>query len=206
MAHSLPAVSDPRSDSTPLVAGLCAREAWAERELLVQYTSMVERVVLRITGSTDADLEDGVQEVFVRICKRIATLRDPNALPGFVKQTAVFVARECLRSRRRKRWLHFFSPESLPENATNHADDRVHSAARSVYRIVDSFGDDDRILFLLRHVEGMELTELAEVCDTSLSTVKRRLKDAEQRFSVRASACPDLLPWMEGSDKWTSTR
>ena len=39
-----------------------------------------------------------------------------------------------------------------------------------------------RLLFVLRHVEGLELTELAEVVGCSLATVKRRLSRADQRF------------------------
>ncbi len=56
---------------------------------------------------------------------------------------------------------------------------------------------EERVVFSLRFLEGMELQEIALACDTSLSTVKRRLKDAQQHFSARARKHPALLPWLE---------
>jgi RNA polymerase sigma-70 factor (ECF subfamily) len=42
-----------------------------------------------------------------------------------------------------------------------------------------------RLAWMLRHVEGCELTELAEQCGCSLSTVKRRLTRAERQLQAQ---------------------
>lgn len=191
-----------RATSRELVRGLAAREVWAERALLESYTAHVERVVARITGDTSADLDDRVQEVFIRVMDKLGGLRDPESLPGFVTQVAVFVAREALRSKRRRSWLRFFAPEELPEVHAPAASDEVASAMAAFYRLADRLDHDERIAFLLRHVEGMELTEVADACDVSLATVKRRLASAERLFKERAADVPDLEPWMNGSRKW----
>jgi RNA polymerase sigma-70 factor (ECF subfamily) len=186
--------------SRELVAGLIAGEDWAERKLLECYTQHVERILARITGQLD--LDDRVQEVFVRVLDRASSLRDPDGLPGFVTQVAVFVAREALRARRRKRWLVLVAPDELPDRPDTSPSDEARWAMKAFYEIVDGFDADERIPFVLRHVEGMELTEVAEACGVSLSTVKRRLAAAESRFRERATDAPDLAPWVARSSKW----
>jgi RNA polymerase sigma-70 factor (ECF subfamily) len=191
-----------RPTSRELTAGLLGGEAWAERELLERYTRHVERVVARITGDTSADLDDRVQEVFVRVVGRLASLRDPDSLPGFVTQIAVFVAREAIRARRRRRWLAFLAPADLPETEAPVASDEIRGALDAFYELVERLDPDPRIVFLLRHVEGMELAEVASACDVSLATVKRRLSEAEREFKARAAAVPELEPWLAGRSKW----
>jgi RNA polymerase sigma-70 factor (ECF subfamily) len=191
-----------RPTSRELTAGLLGGEAWAERELLERYTRHVERVVARITGDASADLDDRVLEVFVRVVGRLASLRDPDSLPGFVTQIAVFVAREAIRARRRRRWLAFLAPADLPETEAPVASDEIRGALDAFYELVERLDPDPRIVFLLRHVEGMELAEVASACDVSLATVKRRLSEAEREFKARAAAVPELEPWLAGRSKW----
>jgi RNA polymerase sigma-70 factor (ECF subfamily) len=47
---------------------------------------------------------------------------------------------------------------------------------------MDRFPENERAAFILRFVEEMELTEVAEACAVSLSTARRRIRRAEQRF------------------------
>lgn len=194
----------PSEHGTPaareLVVGLAARDAAAERELLDRYTVHVERVIARITGRLDVD--DLTQEVFIRVVARITKLRDPDSLPGYVTQVAVFVAREALRARRRKRWLVFLAPTALPEVHAPAASEDVKSAIDAFYRLVDRLEPDERISFLLRHVEGLELTEVADACGISLATTKRRLAAAERLFKAHAEGVPDLETWLARSPKW----
>ena len=65
---------DRTASARDLVAGLVAREDWAERELLERYTRHVERIIARITGRLDID--DQVQDVFLRVTERVSSLRD----------------------------------------------------------------------------------------------------------------------------------
>lgn len=201
--HAVPPTTELASCQA-LLTGLVARQAWAERELLVRFTARVERVITRITGDVSADLDDRVQETFVRVLERVHLIRDADSLPAFVTRVAVNVARESLRARRRRRWLSFFGPADVPEAAAPVASDDVRGAYLAFYRVVDTLGEDERIVFVLRHVEGMELREVGEVVGLSLATVKRRLAEAQRTFLARASVVPDLEDWLSGSRKWST--
>jgi RNA polymerase sigma-70 factor (ECF subfamily) len=48
----------------------------------------------------------------------------------------------------------------------------------------------------------MDLGEVAESCDVSISTVKRRINRAETRFTAIARRYPVLREWIERGDRW----
>jgi RNA polymerase sigma-70 factor (ECF subfamily) len=191
----------PAADTTELAEGLRQGEAWAERALLEQHTAHVERILTRILGMP-ADLDDLVQEVFLRAFQRVEELRDPRALRGFLTAIAVFVAREAIRARRRRRWLVLLPPEETPEIAASAASPETIAAMRAFYDVMRTLDPDARIAFTLRFVEGMELTEIAGACGVSLSTIKRRLKAAEADFTERARADEALATFFEEGTRW----
>jgi RNA polymerase sigma-70 factor, ECF subfamily len=186
--------ASPESDLAELVRGLREGLSWAERVLLADYTGAVRRVLARILGPT-SDLDDLVQEVFIRVVDKVADLREPAAFRGFVTGVAVFVAREAIRKRRRRRWLTFFAPEDLPEPAAANETESVE-ALKAVYAILDTLAEDLRIPFALRFLEGMPLLDVALATGCSLSTAKRRVAEAETLFRLRATAHPSLVPWL----------
>ena len=56
---------------------------------------------------------------------------------------------------------------------------------------------DDRLSFTLRHLEGLELTEVAETLKMSLSTAKRRIWRAEEEFRRACEKDRDLRACFE---------
>ena len=184
-----------------LLEGLGERAPWAERLLVQRYAAVVERILSRILGST-AELDDLAQEVFVRVFDRVALLRDPQALGGFVSSITVFVAREAIRAKRRRWWLSLFAADQPPEVELSGVDPVAREAVRAFYEVVGKLPDDERIAFCLRYVEGMELSEIAAACETSLSTLKRRLRDAERRFSRLAGTRAELSDLMREGSRW----
>lgn len=183
-------------DVVALVRGLRDGLPWAERALLADHTAHVRRVLARILGPT-AELDDLVQEVFIRVLDKIADLREPAAFRGFLTSVAVFVSREALRKRRRRSWLTFFAPEDLPEPVIAKEGEPLE-ALKAVYVILETLGEDLRIPFALRFIEGMALLDVAAATGCSLATAKRRLSDAEAVFRARAAAQPALAPWLGG--------
>jgi RNA polymerase sigma-70 factor, ECF subfamily len=188
-------------DPEELVRGLKAAEPKAERALLHAESAHVERMLTRILGFC-AELDDLTQEVFIRAFARIAELREPESLRAWLSSIAVFVAREAIRRKRRRRWLMFLPTPEAPEPAASVASFEARSALRVFYEVLDGFAADERIAFTLRFVEGMELTEVAEACQVSLATIKRRLKRASDDFYLRGRARAELVDWFEEGSRW----
>lgn len=190
-APSALAILDEHAEVEQLVRGLQAGRAWAQRALLEDHGSYVERVLTRILGR-HSELEDLVQEVFIRALTRVNQIDDPRGLRSWLAAFAVFVARETLRKQRRRRWLSFSPPEELPELVAPTASPELMNAYHAFYSVLNQLDVDLRIAFALRWVEGMELTEVAALTDVSLATAKRRLKSARERFEVAAAKNPFL--------------
>jgi len=167
---------------------------------LETHARFVERIIVRVIGDV-RNLEDHVQEVFVRVFARTSEIRDPGALKAYVTSVAVFVAREVLRKRRRHAWLRFFAPEELPEPAAA-TDPESREALLAVYRVLSEMDEDERISFALRYIEGMDLAQVAAATGRSLATVKRRLMRAEEVFVARCRDDETLRPWLEAGSRW----
>lgn len=191
-------------DDAALVQGLLADNAGAKAAFFSRYSRDVERLITHLIG-LDRELADILQEVFVQALSSIRSLRDPAKLKPWLLHIAMNSARRTLRNRGRRAWLRFFvdaeeeahSALSAPEH-----DFDGRETLRAVYQILDRVPADERIAFALRHIDGMELSEVASACAVSLATIKRRIERADQRFLKLAKQHPLLAAWVEGSSRW----
>jgi RNA polymerase sigma-70 factor (ECF subfamily) len=154
------------------------------------------RGILRRSIGPDAEVEDAVQEVFLRFFRQIGGLRDPGALRPFLIGITLHVAGTALRRRRLRRWLRLTADGDLPERAGAAADGDARAALRRLYAMLDRLDDAGRLLFVLRHFEGLELTELAEAQGTSLATVKRRMTKVTARVLAMIERDPVLAEYV----------
>jgi RNA polymerase sigma-70 factor, ECF subfamily len=190
-------------DDASLVAALRGGHPAALAAFHDRYAKHMLRVLVRILGQ-DADLEDVLHEVFVRALGSLASLRDPACLTPWMVKVAVLTARTCLQRRQRGRWLRFHAPEDLAEEdlARYEQDWSSKAELRLTYELLDRLPAEERIVFALRYIAEMELLELAEACDVSLATAKRRLKRAETRFLALVRGQPRLRHWIEKGGRW----
>lgn len=179
-----------------LVEGLRARQPAALEVFHERFSGQVLRLLGRVLGA-ERDLADVHHDAFVRALGSLDSLRDPNALSAWVTSVAVFAARTCIQRRVRRRWLLFFAPEDLPSVVAPAADGEAREALRATYRALERLPADERIAFALRRIDGMELTEVAAACGTSLATIKRRLVRAETSFVAAARSEPALEAWLD---------
>jgi RNA polymerase sigma-70 factor, ECF subfamily len=193
-------------DEAAWVEALRARKPAAIAAFHDRYAERILRILVRILGH-DRDLQDVQHEAFVRALGSIDQLRDPSCLTQWITSVAVLTARTCIQRRQRRRWLIFFAPGELPTGIGPSVDwsPETLEALRATYRLFERMPTDERILFALRYVEGMELSEIAGACGSSLATVKRRLARAERRFAALARLDPALCDRVERGGRWTAS-
>jgi RNA polymerase sigma-70 factor (ECF subfamily) len=176
----------------------------AASELVRRYGPYVERVLARILG-VDGELPDLLHDVFVNALDSIDSLKNPSMLKEWLRGVTVFVARGCLRRRRRRQWLVFRRSEDLPDVPSDLMPSDAGDALARTYRALAKLPADERIVFALRFVAEMELTEVAQACQVSLATIKRRLERAQTRFTAVGRQDPVLKEWIEGGARWSTT-
>lgn len=185
-----------------IVAALRAGQAAGGAALYDRYHEHVRRVLVRLLGPS-ADLGDLVQDVFISAIDSIERLEDPNALRSWIAGIAVFRARAEFRARARRRFFPLFGGDELPEVPAVDPGPEITETVRATYGVLDRMASDDRIVFVLRYIERMELSEVAEACQVSIATVKRRIARAQKRFAAIAKHHPALDDWLRGGNTWT---
>jgi RNA polymerase sigma-70 factor (ECF subfamily) len=188
-------------DDVALVEGFRRGEPGARAALYERYADHVHRVLYRVMGF-DRDLADLHHDVFVRAIGSIDRITEPAALKGWLTSIAVHVAHTTITRRKRRSWLRFLPWEELPEGEAAVASGEVMDALRTTYGVLDALPAEERIAFALRFIDGMELTEVAAACGTSLATIKRRLVRATARFETEARKHPVLETWLQGGTRW----
>ncbi len=191
-------------DDPAIVRGVRAGEPWARAALFDRCAPIVERIVRRIVGHHRDEVADVVHDAFVHALAAIGQLRDPEALISWMQTIATHVACKAIRARRARSWLFFWDPSELPDRPVDGVDPHLTEACRRTYAILDRLPVDERAAFALRFIEGLDLERVAELCDVSLSTIKRRLARAETRFTAAARCDEVLSTWLEEGDRWAA--
>lgn len=167
------------SDET-LVARVRAGDDAAFRLLYRRHARYVASVVVRICGD-DGELDDIVQDTFVRVSQRIDTLRDPARVRPWAVTIAVRITTERLQRRRKRGRLR----QAVTAHHPQMSDPRDRVRVDELYAALDQVPPKYRVPWVLNRVEGQGLEAVAEACDVSLATVKRRIAEAQRRLDRR---------------------
>lgn len=135
----------------------------------------------RICGAIALDAgDDALQEAMVAIARNLGALREPAALRGWARRIAV---REAVRAGRGGRTVPV-DPSTL--------DPRVvvpdGTTAVEVRAVLAGLAPEQRAVLVLRHLDGLDETEMAEVLGVARGTVKSRLHRARAAFRERWTA------------------
>ena len=142
------------------------------------HAGFVASVALRVLGRP-SEVDDLVQDVFLRAIPRIAALRDPSAVRGWLAVITARLARRRLRGRRWKIWLGIGEDHDYTQLADRAASPEDRALLAELYSALDRLPVQQRVAWTLRHAEGMQLADVAGACDCSLATVKRWIGAAE---------------------------
>lgn len=188
-----------------LVQAIRAGNPIAMAEFHDRFALPVQRILWSIMGP-DHELADLHHDVFVRALQSIDSLSEPEALAGWMNTIAVHTARSAIEKRiSRRRWSVLGFPE-VDQGASSPDPVRqldAREALRAIHALMERLPVPERIAFALRFLEDLELTEVAEACEVSLATIKRRLARAEARFTTLAFRSPALVDLLQqGSPRW----
>ena len=161
-----------------------------------RYAELVRSVLRGVLGA-DAAIEDLLQDVFVAVLRGIDTVRDGARLRGFLIGVTVRLAVLELRRRKIRRWVTLSPDGSVPDPPIPPRDVEGREALRSFYRILDQMATRRRLAFVLRHVHGLEMLEVAEALGVSESTAKREAARGKEQVTRLAMRDPALQHYLE---------
>jgi RNA polymerase sigma-70 factor (ECF subfamily) len=160
----------------------------AFNRIVLAYRKRVLCTVARLIGRPD-DVEDVVQEVFVRLYLSLGRLRSPQAFEAWLNRIVANTSCDYLRRRKRVHEVNLSDLGEGQAQAAIHAaasqctaEDRHQARLRDrVDFILASIPAKDRVLLALKEIDGMSLKDLEEVYGVESGVLRRRLFRARQR-------------------------
>jgi RNA polymerase sigma-70 factor (ECF subfamily) len=163
-----------------------AGERQAKAELYNAHAHALLGLSVRLLGRT-GEAEDVLHDSFVTAFERLDQLRDASSFRAWMARIVVHEVHRRFRRRRLLRTLGFdlagydaglaqLAAPGLPADA--------HAELATIDRVLAELPAGQRLAWMLRHVEGHELTDVAAQCGTSLATIKRWLAAAQARIDA----------------------
>ncbi|TPV93580.1 MAG: RNA polymerase sigma factor [Myxococcales bacterium FL481] len=171
---------DPPIEDAELVKAVQGGDTIAFRRLYERHAEELARLVFRILGS-NAEVDDVVQESFVIAFERIAKIEQPQQFRRWLTTIGV---RRCWRRLRRQRFRHAVRG-LLAHTAPAASDPDALGPADELWDVLRQLPPDLRIPWIMARVERRRLDDVADACEVSLATVKRRIALAQERIDRR---------------------
>ena len=173
----------------PLVQRAKEGDASAFGELFTRNSPWVYARLRRMLGP-GPELEDLVQEVFLRAYRSLPTFRGQARFESWLRRICARVAYDEMSAGRRRPQLTLVEADELGEPSP----DMVRrEAARHLMRLIGALPPANRIVLLLHDVEGYTAEEIQMVVGArSVGTIKSRLRLARAELHRKAQAVPAL--------------
>lgn len=167
------------------------RDAFAE--LLRRYETQIFNFSLRFLRSADL-AEDVTQDTFMRIVQRAAEFKHESRFSTWLYAIARNLCVDQLRKQRHRRHpsleqsgdaegrsLEEKLPDSRPAGSTERSA-VAHEIRAQVVLAVEELPEDQREVFLLRHVGDVSFRDIATITGVGENTVKSRMRYALERL------------------------
>ena len=143
-------------------------------DLYRRYRQLVRAVIFRVAGA--GELDDLVQEAFVKIWKGLPRFFQKSRLKTWVYRVSVNTALDFLRKRRET------PVDYIVEKADKApAVDKKLADRQQVENLLQQLTPEHRAVLVLHYYEDMDTAEISRVTGTARNTVKSRLVYARKK-------------------------
>lgn len=159
-------------------------------ELVRRHQARVYALAHRFTSNRE-DAQDVAQEVFVKVYHKIHSWRPRSGFAPWLTRLTVNQSIDLLR--RRKRHQHApLDDFTVPAMGGAQRNSTACAAAASeigvrIQRAVAALSPMQRAVFVMRHYEGLQLSEIAEALGCTIGSVKVHLFRAIRKMQGRLS-------------------
>jgi RNA polymerase sigma-70 factor (ECF subfamily) len=178
-------------------------DAAAFNQLVLAYRKRILGTIGRLIGHPE-DVEDVGQEVFVRLYFSLDQLRSAEVFEPWLYRLTSNAAYDYLRKRRRRMESRMADlseqqvtvADALASTKVDHEEGQRKAIRETVDSLLDGVSQEDRVLLMMKEVEGLSLKELGKIYHVNENALKVRLFRARQRVlkSFRSSRKPVAGP------------
>ena len=160
----------------------------AFNEIVTVYRKRILGQITRLIARTE-DVEDVAQEVFLRLYFSLDQLRTAEVFEPWLYRLTVNAAYDYLRKQRRRQEFRMsdlseqqvMMADAVAGGKADLDDQNKKKLRESVASLLGAVSEADRILLMLKEVEGLSLKELEKIYKVNENALKVRLFRARQR-------------------------
>ena len=159
-------------DERELIARLQKRDEAAFEELIRQYEKKVYTLCFRMCGNSE-DAEEAAQDAFLALWRGIDRFRQESSLSTWIYRLATNACIDTLRRRKKQSGsvsLDAVDTSPQPQETVEHRE-----AQKLLQEGLSALPEEYRKVLILREIEGLSYTEIAESASIELGTVKSRI-------------------------------
>jgi RNA polymerase sigma-70 factor, ECF subfamily len=163
-------------------------DAAAFNELVQASRKRVMGIVGRLIGKPE-DVEDVAQDVFLRLYYSLAQLSSPELFERWLYRLTVNAAYDYMRRNKRRKESRMADlseaqvvlADALAGEKKGKSEEAQSTLRDFVHWLLSSVSDEDRLLLMLKEVEGLSIKELEQIYGANENAIKVRLFRARQR-------------------------
>lgn len=182
-----------------LIVRAAAGDPAAFQTLVERHRAMVYRIAFQFSGNHH-DAEDIAQDVFIKVFRSLAAFRHDAQLSSWLYR---IVMNACIDHRRRQVPVASVAGDEAQQSLLNLREAAPSPEQRAyagelgarLEAAIARLPDGQRLVFIMRHHQGLKLCEIARALGLAEGTVKRQLHAAVHRLR-RALARSELVVGM----------
>lgn len=191
-----PATSAVRDLDLQLARRAAEGNRLAQRELFQAQKQAVHHTLFRILGA-NREIEDLVQDAFLEIFRALPSFRGDSTLTRWCQTIATRVAYLSISRRKPTPVDLELVAEVIPHGDPDaHRVTHAREAARRLYAAMAKLDAKHRIAFALAVIDGLPLSEVAQMTESSTVAVKTRVWRARRELFKRAKKDPVLASYL----------
>jgi len=168
-----------KKDILELIEKVKEGDSKSFEELLILYQKKIFGLAFHILLNKD-EADEIVQEVFITLWKSIKKIKDMNKFNTWLYRTTLNKSIDLLRKKKREK------TEDIEEYKGGGILEKKMELRYDVYkiykRIIKKLPFQQKIVFILKDIFGIEMKEISEIMKISESTVRSHLSLARQYF------------------------
>jgi RNA polymerase sigma-70 factor (ECF subfamily) len=165
-----------------------AGESAAFNEVVLAYRKRILGTITRLIARPE-DVEDVAQEVFLRLYFSLDQLRTAEVFEPWLYRLTVNAAYDYLRKQRRRQEYRMSDlseqqvviADAVAGGRAEQDEREMKKTRETVKAVLGSVSETDRILLMLKELEGLSLKELEKIYNINENALKVRLFRARQR-------------------------
>lgn len=186
-------------NESEIIAQVKAGDSRAFCELVERYKAKALSVAYSFCANYE-DAKDLSQEAFIKAFKSIERFRVQSKFYTWFYRILVNICKDYLRRRKSNKFIKLsvkfklrnglVGPEDIFESVASHAPNPQQQLldkelGAHLTKAISSLPEKQRMVFTLKNIHGLTLTEIAEITNTALGTVKANLFKATMNLQAK---------------------